>query len=195
MANKTGFKMLSEKQKYVTGRVILQYCNFKKPYSFNENDDPKYSATILLKKDEDKEEIENLKKIISMLWKEGKLSNKSMNPLKDGDEKAKEMEMEEKDGSFYKDYYIFKSNSKFPIKVVDGKKLAYVDEDSTCQGRYCRLNLEFYAYKAGINSGVTSYLKAVQILHPSGLEFNSSGVDDFDEEPDADMEKGDDLPF
>lgn len=185
-AKKAGFKILTDKERYVTGKVILLFSNLEEPYAFNEKDDPKYSVTVLIPKD-NKEEIENLKSIITKHFTEAKLKSNAGIPLTDGDSKKKTLEEEGKNGDTYEGMYVFRSNSKFKVKVLNSKLQNETREEELFQGCWCRLSVEFYAYHAGSNTGITSYLRGVQILGQSGVDLKiaSSVVGDFDVEEDV----------
>lgn len=196
MANQKGFKSLTKKEKYVSGRVILQYSNFKEPFSFNEGDIPKYSVTILIPK-ENKDEIENFKNIIKKHWNEGKIKG-GTSPFKDGTTLIKEkLEEDEKVlDEKYNDFYVFKSTSKFKVKVVTSNpKIKFTGEEEDLRGYWCRLSLDFYAYKLADKKGVTSFLKAVQVIEPSEIELpGGDAANDFEEEK-TENKSEDEVPF
>lgn len=181
MAKNTGFKMLSEKEKYVTGRCILQYSNLKDPYSFNEKDEPKFSITILIpKQDSDNSvnpEIKNINTIIKNHWKQGKIKIGSTIPLKSGTSIIEERQQEDKPADpKLENYYQFRSSSKYkPVVVTANPKIKFTGEESELRGYWCRVSLEFYAYKTGTNQGVTTYLKAVQVIEPSNIDIPGIG--------------------
>lgn len=193
----TGFKKLSTMEKYVTGRVILQFINFKEPFSFNEKDNPKYSVTILIPKD-NKAEIDNLKKIINKHWKESGLSDTKNGqfPLKDGETIYNEKIAEGKEmDETIKGFYQFKSTTKFKYKLVTkDPKINFTGEESEIKGYWCRLSINVYAYKSGSNCGVTSFLNAVQAIEPSGIDIPGGSVaNDFDIEETSNTD--DSTPF
>lgn len=194
MANQ-GFKALTKKEKYVSGRVILQYSNFKEPFAFNDGDIPKYSVTILIPK-ENKDEIENFKNIIKKHWNEAKIKS-GTSPLKDGTTLIKEkMEDEKELDEKYNDFFVFKSTSKFPFKVVTANpKIRFTGEEENIKGYWCRISVDFYAYKLADKKGITSFLKAVQVIEPSGIELpGGDASNDFDEEKIEEV-KEDEVPF
>lgn len=183
---------MTEKEKYVTGRVIIQYANFKKPYQYNEKNDPKYSVTVLIPKT-NKDEIQNLKNIITKHWKAGNIKN-GTSPLKDGEKMISDKKEDGKDiDPLYSEFYQFRSNNSFPVKVVQkDPKLLFMGEDSEVRGYLCRVSVDFYAFKEGKNSGVTSYLRGVQIIEPSGIDIPGNDIaKDFEVEETEE----EDLPF
>lgn len=183
MANNNGFKKLSKPEKYVTGRVILQFSNLSTPYKHTEKSEPKYTITVLIPK-ENKDELSNLKSLINKHWKLGKIKNGNINPLKDGsdiveDKKEDGKEIDERLGEFYQ----FKTTSKFKPKVIDAKKLKFTGEENEVRGYWCRLSVDFYAFKTGTNTGITSYFKGCQVICPSDVELPGGDVsNDFEEE-------------
>lgn len=195
MANQKGFKKLSEKERYYTGRVILQFSNIEEPFIFNDGDTPKYSVTVLIPKD-NKKEIDNLKNIITKHWKEGNIKGEGTNPLKDGTTLIKEkLEDEEKElDEKYNNFFRFKSTSKFPFKVVTANpKINYTGKEKDLKGYWCRLCVDFYAYKTATNKGVTSFLISMQVIEPSNIELPGSDVvDGFEEEK---VESEGEVPF
>jgi len=182
MAN-NGFKKLSKPEKYVTGRVILQFSNLKVPYKHSEKAEPKYTITVLIPK-ENKDEISNLKTLINKHWKLGKIKNGNINPLKNGTDILEEKKDDGKEiDPIIANFYQFKTNSKFPAKVIDAKKLKFTGEENELRGYWCRLSVDFYAFKTGSNTGVTSFFKGCQVICPSDVEIPGGDVtNDFDEE-------------
>ncbi len=76
--------------KVVFGEVRFSYAHVFEPTSINGNDEPKYSVSILIPK-QNKEVVEKIKKAINEAVKEGvskfggKIPPNLKNPLRDGD--------------------------------------------------------------------------------------------------------------
>jgi hypothetical protein len=187
MAN-NGFKKLSKPEKYVTGRVILQFSNLNTPYKHTEKSEPKYTITVLIPKD-NKDEISNLKTLINKHWKLGKIKNGNINPLKNGTDLVEEKTEDGKEiDPITANFYQFKTASKFRPKIIDAKKLKFTGEENELRGYWCRLSVDFYAFKTGSNSGVTSFFKGCQVIAPSEVEIPGGDVtNDFDEEDTEDV--------
>ena len=194
MSNK---KNENKGQTYTTGKVTLLFPHFNKPYAFNDNDTPKYQVQILFSKDSP--EVNNFKNLIAKEWKLNNLQKTDHNPLRDGDEKAKSLENEGKNGDIYKGMYFIKAASQFPIKVYTKRKgELWIGDDNDINGWYGRVMLTLKAYTNGFNKGVTAYLKATQVLEKGEIEFfDASSNFDFDENENNNFDLGDDdeLPF
>jgi len=176
---------------YTTGKVILYYPNLRKPYKYDEDSKEQYKVTLLIDKKNTKE-ISNLQNIIKKIWQEEGLAQSALNPLKNGDELAKEKEAEGKDGAVYKGYYVLRASSQFPVEVFTKDKLNWTGEDNEINGFYGRVNGVFKSYKSGINKGVKMYLRGTQVLEKSDLKLQST-IDCFEVEESTKDDSG--LPF
>jgi len=180
MAKKNSrIKFKTKGQKWVTGKVYLLFPSLEKPSQFDEDSELKYSVTILM--DKDSKDVKNIKEIISSEWLEGTIKKGAHNPLKDGDLKKAELEKEDKNGDIYENRYYIRSSSKFEVKVVDSNKRIWIGTDQEINGFVGRVHSLVRAYEAGINSGVTLYLKGVQVIS-KGLEIGGDTTADFDVE-------------
>lgn len=180
MAKKNSrIKFKTKGQKWVTGKVYLLFPSLEKPSQFDEDAELKYSVTILM--DKDSKDVKNIKEIISSEWLEGNIKKGAHDPLKDGDVKKAELEKEDKNGDIYENRYYIRSSSKFEVKVVDSQKRLWTGTDQEINGFIGRVHSLVRAYEAGINSGVTLYLKGVQVIS-KGLEIGGDTTADFDVE-------------
>lgn len=190
MAKKNSrIKFKTKGQKWVTGKVYLLFPSLEKPSQFDEDAELKYSVTILM--DKDSKDVKNIKEIISSEWLEGSIKKGAHDPLKDGDVKKAELEKEDKNGDIYENRYYIRSSSKFEVKVVDANKRLWTGTDQEINGFIGRVHSLVRAYEAGINSGVTLYLKGVQVIS-KGLEIGGDTTADFDVE---ETEEDDNDPF
>lgn len=193
MANKKT-DYLTEAKKYVTGKVYLVYPHLAEAYAFNTGDAEKYQVLLMFPKDNNNE-AENFKSLINSIWKEAKLKANDHNPLMDGDNKAKLLEDEGKNGDMYKGMYYIKASSQYPVKVVDGKKLNWTGLDNDINGNFGRAVINLKAYNQAGNRGITCYLKSVQVLGKGIDIMTSDYTKDFDYEEVVNTENEEDLPF
>lgn len=192
--NNSMIKYPTDGSEYVTGRVIFYYPALKTPkrYKDNENNALKYSVVVLM--DKDSPDVENLKKLITKEWKEGKIPKSGKNPLKNGNDKVEERAEEGKGPGVYENRFCLFAASKFPIKVIDASKNIWVGEDSEINGWIGRVKVVLKAFDNDGNKGVTAYLQAAQIIEP-GIEIGKDHSKSFDIEEVNGNKEDDTLPF
>lgn len=146
----------------ITGVVRFNYVSLFSPRAMSEDQEPAYTATILVRK-EDKTTLALLQEAIEeakALGKEkkwgGKIPANLRLPLRDGDEEKPE------DPNYAGCYFInVKNKDKPPILDRDGKTTI---EDPTrfYSGVFGRAIIRFYPYATAGNKGVGCALQAAQ---------------------------------
>ena len=143
---------------FVTKNARLSFPNLFTPSAYEGSDNLKYSATLILDKTQDADQIAQLRKIVSSLAKEkwsDKLPKKMFYSLQDGDD----LERAEYEGK-----YILKANNKKRVPIIDKDMSALVAEDERpYAGCFVNAKVRFYAWSNGGSfSGVLCSLEAVQ---------------------------------
>lgn len=191
-----------------TGKVRLSFNNLINPIAYDGSDEAKYSATVLVDK-QDTVTLDRLQKAIEEAklmgknknW-DGKIPNKVPTPLHDCDEPR------ESDGEDFPEYckgcYVFTANSKDKPRVVD-RNLNDVAESDIYSGMYVRINMSVYPYAFSGKKGVCFRLNSVQKVSegeplgaskPSVSEAFDDGFNDFDDDfNDKDSENTKDIKF
>lgn len=169
--------------KVVTGKVRLSYANIFEPRAMSDDQEPKYSVSIIIPKS-DTETLEAIKKAIAEAREQGKpkwggkIPANLKLPLRDGDEDRPEDEA-------YANSYFINANSTHAPEVVDiyGRPLGPDDVYSGC---YARVSINFYPFNKAGNKGVGAGLGNIQKLEDGdrlGGSF-AKAEDDFEfEEP------------
>ena len=179
-AKRTGTKVL-------TGKVRLSYCHLFQPYAMEENQEPKYSVSVIIPKTE-KETIKAIKEAIKEAaeqgkskFKGGKLPANLKTPLRDGD-------IDRPDDDAYRGCYFINANSKLKPGVVDADCIEVMDASEVYSGCYGRVTINFYAFNVSGNQGVAAGLGNVQKLEEGEpLGGITSAAADFEDEDDEDL--------
>lgn len=180
--------------KVITGKVRLSYVNLLEPRGF-EGQEPKYSAVLLIPKDDESGTLAAIEKAIDAAYdaeKNGRLKgvkrDKVKVTLRDGDEEYDPTENPEYAGTMF-----INASSKTKPTVVDKYVNKTDDPEEVYSGVYARVSINFYAYNTAGNKGITAGLNNVQILEKGEfLGGRASAEADFDEWDD-DSDDFDDL--
>ncbi len=176
--------------KVVTGIVRGSYMNVWEPKGIN-GSDPKYSASIIIPKN-DKKTVKDIEKAIDAAIDEGlaKFNGKKPNkaslklPLRDGD-------VDRPDDPAYANSYFVNANSKSAPQIVDKRVQPILDRDEVYSGAYYRFSINFYAYNVNGNRGIAAGLGNIQkVKDGPSLAGRSSASDDFsaiDDDEDDDI--------
>ena len=164
--------------KVVTGIVRFSYAHIWEAKAIEEGQDPKYSVSIIIDKD-DTETRTKINKAIAHLEADvkaknkGKLPNKWKTPLRDGDE--------ERDGDdTYKGAFFLNATSKQAPGIVDKTLNKIIDKDEFYSGCYGRASINFYAFDKAGNRGIACGLNNLQkIKDGEPLSGRSRAEDDF----------------
>lgn len=184
--------------KVVTGKVRFSFAHVFKPYSSRDGEEPKYSVTLLIPKN-DTETLKKIKKAVAEAAEAYRAKNgvKSLpeNPkhtLHDGDG---EREGGEPFGPECKGCYVITVSSKNKPVVVDSFRNEITDPGEVYSGCYGRASINFFAYNAKGKRGVSAGLLALQKLS-DGEPFGTVGsADDFNDGYSIDIEADDDDFF
>lgn len=142
---------------------------------YNGTDTGKYTATLLISKDDS--QIETLKSVIleAAENKFGKPLPKGLKmPLGDGDEK---------EYSGYAGHYSLKASTKNRPVIIDGKKNPITESDNTIYGGcYVNASIDFWVMDNQYGKRVLCNLKGVQFAK-DGERFGSTNdaLDEFEE--------------
>lgn len=162
----------NERIEVTTRKVRLNFPHLFEPHSFDDKQDPKYSAVIMLPKTDTgtkkliEEAIEKaIEKGIQEKWG-GKRPKNIDVAFTDYDAQGLEPDDE---GYYepYKGHYIFnaKSNAQWPPVVVSlNPNIPITDQSEIYSGVYARVNLSFFPYSYGKKTGVGIALNMVQKL-------------------------------
>lgn len=175
--------------KVITDVVRLSFVHLFEPYAAEAGQEPKYSVTVLIDK-QDKEmykamqrAINEAKELGKSKWK-GRIPNDLDVSLRDGDEKLDD------DGNpfdgFAGHWYV---NAKCKNKpgIIDAFKQEITDSTKVYSGCYARVSVNFYGYNVSGNRGIACGLNNVQFVKDGEpLGGRSRAEDDFDEYVDED---------
>lgn len=179
--------------KVITGKCRLSYAHIWEPASIDGNSPEKYSACIIIRKD-DTVTLQKLQRAqdaavqdgVKSKWK-GKRPAKLKLPIRDGDE-------ERPDDEAFKNCWFINANSSRQPGVVDLARNHILDKDEVYSGCYCRFSVSFFPFSANGNNGVAVGLNNVQkVADGERLAGGSRAEDDFDDDYTGDGDLGDIL--
>lgn len=165
----------------VTGKVRLSYAHIWKPQAINDGDDPKYSTSLIISKDDTEtiSKIEAAVKAASDIAKaknNGKLPPKFKLPLRDGDEEKPD------DAAYANSYFLNATSRQKPgvVKKVRGVFHAITDEDEVYSGCYVLASLNFYHFDTKGNRGVAVGLNnLLKVADGEAMAGRASAESDF----------------
>lgn len=176
-------------KKIVLRNVRLSYEHIFTPSSFDDGQDPKYSATLIIPKDH--ADLPALKRALNEAGAEkyptafnGKEWPRGYTcALKDADVDAglDGIPLAEKNPE-YAGCYVLKADSTRRPVVLDRRKAAVTEEDGLIySGCYINVSIAAAAYEFGkMTKGVKCYLNGVQFVK-DGERFGSDAAADFDD--------------
>lgn len=151
--------------KVITNKVRLSFVHVLEPHAMEEGQEKKYSAMLLIPKD-DKETLGYMKKAIKAAYEankgdklKGVKFEKLKTTLRDGDE---EMDIEERPE--FEGMMFMNVSSKTKPQVVkreDGILVKTEDPDDIYSGVYAIVSINFYAFNTAGNKGVTAGLNNI----------------------------------
>lgn len=175
-------------RKIILKNVRLSYEHIFTPTKFEENSEPKYSATFIIPKDHP--DLLAVKKAFmdagfddfpeafnGKTWPKGYACG-----LKNADTATDSMaEVLSDKNPAYKDCYILEANSTRRPVVMNRDKSALTEDDGVIySGCYVNASLNAAAYTyAKVKKGVKAYLNGVQFVR-DGEKFGMDASDDFD---------------
>ncbi|MDR3240212.1 MAG: DUF2815 family protein [Clostridiales bacterium] len=176
--------------KVIVGMVRLSYAHIFEP-SAREGQEPKYSVSLLIPKD-DKKTIGTIKKAIEAATQAGvtkfggKIPSNLRSPLRDGDEERDEYPE-------YHGQYFVNASAKTPPGIVDKKRQTITDSREVHSGDYALVSVNFYAYSTAGNKGIACGLNNImKIKDGEWLGGRSKAEDDFADVDLAEFEDDDD---
>lgn len=168
--------------KVITGEVRLSYVHLFEPYSFDGDQEAKYSCVLLIPKS-DEATVAKLKAAYKAAveqgkatkWK-GKVPKGVAIPLRDGDDDPTY------EGEEFEGHWILRASSRSKPGVVDrNPRIAIEDPTRVYSGCYARVSLNLFPYDTAGNRGVSAGLNNVQFLRDGeSLGGRSRAEDDFD---------------
>lgn len=180
-------------------RGRISYAHIFEPHAVEAGQDPKYSLSLIIPKD-DEATIERAKKAINAAVQEGiekKWGGKKPSglhlPLRDGDE-------DRPDDPAYANSYFINCNAgeKYPPQVVlryrdpETGKPMLGDEDTVYSGCICNVSINFYPFAVSGNKGVAAGLGNVQKWEDGerlgGGRKNAENEFDFDDMEETDLD-------
>jgi hypothetical protein len=188
-----GKEITMEDKKLITPKFRVSFPQVNKPKAFDEDQDAKYSVTMLYPKKSDiKPLLTALTNAAVEKWGEQKAAqvlakikpDPKKYPIRDGDK-------EKEDLVGYAGNFFCKASSKSKPGLIDKKKNPILDEDDFYAGCYARAELIAFAYDNKFGKGVGFSLQNIQKLD-DGEKF--SGRKDaelvFDEVEDTSDDEG-----
>jgi hypothetical protein len=170
--------------KVVTGTVRFSYLHIWEPSAINDSQDKKYSASLIIPKD-DKVTINKIKRAIEAAKEQGKakfggkIPANLKTPLRDGDEERPEDEA-------YKNAYFINANAKMQPGVIDKAKNKILDKDELYSGCYGLASITFYAFNTSGNKGIACGLNNImKTKDGEPLSGRASAEEDFAEVADG----------
>lgn len=146
----------------VLNNVRLAYTHLDEPRAAAEGADPKYSAVMIIPKDDP--QIEQLKAILreAATAKFGPKPPKMKSPLRDGDETDDQGEREK--GEEFAGCFYISASSKKPVEVLVGKAKARASEPEHFRsGNYASVRVGAFGYDTAGNRGVALGLNGVWV--------------------------------
>lgn len=183
--------------KVIDSKVVFGPCRLSYTHVFNKfnpsggsDADGKYMTNILIPKDEKetlkaiREAIETAKQQAILSKWGGKEPKKLDLPLRDGDEK-------EKDIDDYQGHYYLNAKSNTRPGVVDKDLQPIVDEEEVYSGVWAYISVTFYGYDTSGNRGVACGLNNIKKFKDDdrlgGRVSAEADFADFDDEDDDDL--------
>ena len=167
--------------KVVTGKVRLSYVHVFEPYSNQEDQEARYSCTILIPKS-DKKTLKAIEEAIGAAKEagktrvfEGRIPASLKTTLHDGDEEADLERNPEYAGHMY-----MAISAKQKPGVVDLDLQPILDTSEVYSGCYARVSLNFFAFNSNGNKGIACGLGNIQkVRDGEPLGGKSTAADDF----------------
>lgn len=186
---------VAQPTKVITGTVRLSYAHLFEPFSFNDDQEPKYSVVLLIPKS-DKATIKKIKAAQKAALEQGKSSKFNgkiptnwSNTLRDGDEE-KDLE----DNPEFAGHYFMTVSARTRPGIVDRDVQPILDSTEVYSGCYARASINAFPYSVSGNKGVSFGLNHIQkIKDGEPLGGRSNAEDDFDALDDDEFDEDDDL--
>lgn len=174
--------------KVVIGKVRLSYVNVFQSRTIGDDDRAKYSASIIIDK-EDKKTIAKIEAAIEAAKNEGKgkwggkIPKNIKLPLRDGD-------IDREDDEAYAGKYFFNASSNYKPQVIDRFKQTIEDPDELYSGCYAYVSINFYPYdfngSKGVAAGLNNIMKVAEGERLGGVASAETDFADIELEDDED---------
>lgn len=173
----------------VLGKHRVTYVSVKEPRAFEDGQDPKYSATILIPYEHpDVARIQAAIKFAYDQEAQGKFkgtpitSPKFWNPLRDGSEWLEE----HPEAAEYEGHYFIKASSKSQPAVFDEQGQDVIDlDDMAYSGAYMRSVIQGFAFN-NKSKGVAFFLNSLKFMeHGERLSGVSATADEYEDDAPA----------
>lgn len=174
--------------KVITGKVRLSYAHIWEPASVEEGGEKKYSASLIIDKN-DKKTLDAIKKAIDAAKQTGKDSKwggkiptrNFKEPLRDGD-------VERPEDEAYQNSFFVNANAKTKPGIVDKTVSPILDQDEVYSGCYVRASITFYPFDVNGNKGIACGLNHImKVEDGEQLGGRSSADSDFADVAEDDM--------
>lgn len=183
MSTNANSMKVERSDRLVSPKARASYPTLFKARAFNETAEPKFSVTLMVKKDAAGnkfiEQVEAIREqALSKLYPKTRAKNLEIWGVTDGDENE--------DPAMHGNWLV-KASSKSRPAVVDASKAEILDEETVYGGCYIRASICAKAYGTPSKGGVTLELVAVQKLE-DGEPFSaaerakSEAVNEFDDD-------------
>ncbi len=175
---------MNDVKRVVTGEVRLSYAHLFQPYAKNPNDEPKYSTTILIPKNDTatKQRIDAaiqaaIQEGVASKWNGVKPPMVAL-PIHDGDG------VRPSDGMPFpeecKGQWVMTASSKQQPQVVDLNVQPIINQTEVYSGIYARVSIRFFPYNANGKKGIGCGLGNVQkVRDGEPLGGRTTAADDF----------------
>lgn len=164
--------------KVITGKIRMNYTNLFTPKAIENENEPKYSLSILIPKadiatiEKIQEAVKSAKLKGQEIWGESTPTDLKL-PLRDGD-------IERADSKEYEDHYFINASSKYKPGIVDKRLNEIINENEIYPGCYGRVSINLYPFskngQVGIGCGINNVQK---ICDGEIININSKPEDDF----------------
>ena len=183
--------MANTNKKQLPTKVVIpcriSFANIWEPKSINGGEE-KYSVSCIIPKS-DKATLAKIHKAVEAAKEAGKEkkwggktpANLKL-PLRDGD-------IDRPDDEAYAGAMFLNATSKEAPQIVDRKVQPILDPMDCGSGDYCNVSVNFYAFNANGNRGISAGLNNVQLVrNGERLAGKASAASDFEELDDGDYE-------
>ncbi len=177
--------------KVITSKnVVMSYLNVNQPKAAVEGATPKYSVSLIIRKD-DELTINRIKAAIEAAYKEGesklKGNGKTVPPLASFKSPLRDGDIDRAGDENYKGCYFVNANSTTKPGVVDVDLQEIVDPAELYSGIIGRASINFYAFNTGMSKGIACGLNNIQkIKDGTHLGGKASAEQDFSDDEDDD---------
>lgn len=171
--------------KVVTGKVRFSYVHVFEPQQRNNDEEPKYSVTLLIPKSDEvtvKKIVEAIAEAAAQYREKNGASSLPQKPtttLHDGDGLR---DGGDPYGQECRGCYVMTVSSKRKPVIVDSFRNQITDPDEIYSGCYGRASINFYGYNSHGKKGISAGLLSLQKLSDGEPLGMTGSADDFDDD-------------